>query len=318
MHRLSIIIPHYNSPDSLKELLLSIFKADVDGIQVIVVDDNSTEYIDEYKAVQNEYAGRIEFYRNDREKKGAGAARNVALGKADGQFVMFADADDYYLDGWYDAVNPFLSGNYDIVFFNPTSWNITENCKGYRVIGFSKAVLSLANGKPEGELEARYLYTPVWSKLIRRNIIIENNILFDETMHSNDVMFAMKTSYYAKKIIADVTEIYCVTKREGTLTRNLSSEAIKVRLTVLGERNRFLKKNLPRKDYSYLVKNIGFYEKIRKAVNDTPNFRGRREYYRICVKYRMPLIRCAIRYWFGEFKRKYGKPFVYIKHLFIR
>ena len=313
MYRLSIIIPHYNSPKTLRELLESIVREAGPEVQIIVSDDNSTEYLNEYEELVGQYSDRVLFVKNNRGIKGAGVARNVALENAEGEDILFADADDYFLPGWYSIVCEYIEKDADIVLFTPTCWNVTENQPGWRVAGFSKYVKALAKGQKWGEIEARYMFTPVWSKLIRRSIVVDNGIEFDPTMHSNDVMFAMKSAFYAKKFVADERNIYCVTQREGTLTRNHSADAICVRFTVLGERTRFLKKNLSYREYAHLIKVMGFYEKLQHAKELTPDPDAIKRYVRIYRKYRLPLFRSKLEYKYRDFKKKHGKPFVYVK-----
>ena len=93
--KLSIIIPHYNRPHYLRTLLLSI--PHLEEIQVIVVDDKSTEYQQEYECLKKEFSDRnIEFYDND-EVKSAGTCRNIGLRHAAGDWLLFADSDDYFI-----------------------------------------------------------------------------------------------------------------------------------------------------------------------------------------------------------------------------
>jgi len=93
----TIIIPHYNSADSLEKLLLSIPR--IPDFQVIVIDDSST--VDEDKLVQViADDGRCEFYRNTTGVQSAGACRNIGLTHALGKWLLFADADNFFVDGF--------------------------------------------------------------------------------------------------------------------------------------------------------------------------------------------------------------------------
>ena len=101
MIRLSIIIPHYNSADLLDKLLSTI--PNVQEVQVIVVDDFSTQGLDELEECKQRYINtNVEFYTNEC-KKSAGGARNTGLSYAKGQWLLFADADDYFLQDFYES-----------------------------------------------------------------------------------------------------------------------------------------------------------------------------------------------------------------------
>lgn len=116
---LSIIIPHYNTPHLLHKLIDSIPQSP--DIQIIVVDDNSDCHLDILADLQGKYCAQVEFYVNGTGRKGAGACRNVGLLHADGKWILFADADDFFLPGMYENICPYFDTNYDEVFFTPTS-----------------------------------------------------------------------------------------------------------------------------------------------------------------------------------------------------
>ncbi len=323
MNRLSIIIPHYNSPKSLKVLLESILsESSPEETQIIVVDDNSTKDLEEYSDVKRAYDGRVDFYINDTGVKGAGAARNVGLAKANGDYFMFADADDFFLSGWHSVIKEYFDSEYDIVYFNPKSQHVDGETKSYRGSFVSRAVQKMAEGKPEGEAQVRYLVTTVWSKLIKRHVIFDHNVVFQEVMHSNDVRFAMETSYYADKVVADMREIYCITERPGTLTTNLSEEAFRIRFDILCERVAFLRKHLDKREFRYVASGMRNYQRLVQARECKYSRKNRREYLHLFIKYRVPFLKSMKDYyydkWIMGFKRKHSKELIFIKHIFVK
>ena len=86
----SIIIPHHNSPSLLQRLLNSI--PERNDLEVIVVDDNSDE---EKRAYSSRSDVKI-LYIDKLQTRGAGKARNEGLAVAQGKWLLFADADDFY------------------------------------------------------------------------------------------------------------------------------------------------------------------------------------------------------------------------------
>lgn len=112
--KLSIIIPHKDIIDLLMRCLKSIPVSE--DIQVIVVDDNSPDadtYLERYPELSRPY---LEFIRAPKNG-GAGYARNIGLDHAKGKWLLFADADDLYVDDMYSIIRPYANSKADIIFF---------------------------------------------------------------------------------------------------------------------------------------------------------------------------------------------------------
>lgn len=245
MYKVSIIIPHYNSIKLLENLLESI--PNMNEIQVIVVDDNSTKDIDYYNQLIQKFPN-WEFLKNTSENKGAGAARNIGLKNAEGEWLLFADADDFFVKGFYEKINQQFATECDIIFFTPTSMELDTKYisdRHIRLCDYIENYLSQYNH--ESEYSLRYKFIVPWSKLIRRSLVQENDIFFRETMVSNDVMFSVKCGYYAKKIAAVKDIIYCVTTSKGSLTTSVNSTNLNTRLDMLIESKSFLESVLDAK-----------------------------------------------------------------------
>ena len=90
---ISIIIPAYNSSEYLKRCLDSIVCQPFEDYEVIVVDDGST---DDTGKVLDEYAKRYSRIKAvHKENGGVSTARNAGLDKAQGDYIIFVDCDDY-------------------------------------------------------------------------------------------------------------------------------------------------------------------------------------------------------------------------------
>jgi len=114
----SIIIPHFDIPDLLMRCLKSIPVSK--EIQVIVVDDNSPEadtYLEKYPELSRPY---LEFIRTTKGG-GAGYARNVGLDHAKGQWLLFADADDFFVEDMYDIITSNSDSEADVIYFKKES-----------------------------------------------------------------------------------------------------------------------------------------------------------------------------------------------------
>lgn len=206
---ISILIPHKNTPELLTKLIDSI--PNRNDIQVIVIDDNS----DQFPMLER---SNVEVLLNTSGAVGAGAARNVGLRVSRGEWLLFADADDFYLPNAFDRIVRNTSSKSDIVFFSPTSLNHSTKSIGRRHLAYERLVKEYM--KSQGEW-IRYRFHSPWSKLIRRSIVAQNEIMFDEIMVSNDIIFSLKVGILAESIDVLDEKIYCISEGHG---RNLSSK----------------------------------------------------------------------------------------------
>ncbi len=246
---LSIIIPHYERPDLLYILLTTIPKRS--EIEVIVIDDHSSDNLSALKLAEK--YPYVFFIKNKDGHKGAGAARNTGLEHARGKWILFADADDYFTDNFYDTVKEYFNTQYDIIFFPPLSIYNETGLPAKRHIKYYELIKAYADNKSiKNELLLRYRYESPCSKLINKNVVFVNNINFDETHVSNDVCFSMLTGYFSKKILCSNNTIYMITDSSQTLTKNKSTNNFLIRLNVFVKYFLFLKNNLIKKDFKLL------------------------------------------------------------------
>lgn len=222
-YNLSIIIPHFNSPKLLEKLITTI--PEKEDIQVIVVDDNSTKELEEYNIVVRKYSYKVEFYKNNSGVQSAGACRNRGLDYAKGTWVMFADADDYFLSQMYESISKYFENDYEMVIFCPTSEFIDTGEIADRHIMHEKRINQyLTNPTYENLLNVKRMKGP-WSKIIRRTVINDNNLRFSETLHHNDMYFVFLVGYYCKKTAVSGDKVYCITRNRGSLTTKVTERA---------------------------------------------------------------------------------------------
>lgn len=249
---ISIIIPHYNTPRLLEKLLGSI--PDNDEIEVIVVDDRSNEQLEAYKACIKKFANRnIVFFDNNLSVKGAGVCRNIGMNRAVGKWLLFADADDFFIEGFYEKLKLYLNSDSDIIYFTPTSIELPTGIEGIRHVEIEEAIKKyICDNNKKNDLDLRYHYVEPWSKLIKHQLVYDNNIFFDEVMFSTDCMFSIKSAFYAKKIEASEDVIYCITRMKGTLTTQNCYDNFLVRLDVFVRYYHFLREHLSNQEFRLL------------------------------------------------------------------
>jgi len=90
--KLSVVIPSYNRAHYIETAIDSVFDQKVDNIEIILVDDGSTDNTREL--VQNKYGDRIRYFYQ--ENQGIPGARNTGIKEARGDYIAFLDSDDYW------------------------------------------------------------------------------------------------------------------------------------------------------------------------------------------------------------------------------
>ena len=207
MKTLSILIPAYNSERWLPRCLISILSQIKDEVEVIIVDDGST---DRTLQCAREFAEKwscIEVF--TKKNEGVGAARNFLLDKARGEFIWFVDSDDYIVEGCLSLLLKELSETLDLLSVSYNEVNLTP----FEGTGLEFIKKRLING---------YL----WSKIIRRKIINAANIRFDSERCSQEDWFFLMHVYphlnYVKQITLKAYS-YC-DDNEQSVMRGLGME----------------------------------------------------------------------------------------------
>lgn len=253
MTQLSIIVPHYNTPLLLQKLLDSI--PDSSEIEVIVIDDHSDRNAELYLMCREKNKNRnVLFLKNHNGSKGAGNARNIGLEKAKGKWILFADADDFFMKDFWNTLKDYMTDDMmDIVYFAPTSIKLNVPEVSDRHIYYEKLVSEYCFEPSHiNEVKLRYTFWSPCSKLIKKEIIDKNNIRFDGTLHSNDVMFSAKIGFFANRISSTDKVIYCITQSEYSLTAQKDNKSLEIRKRVFCNYYFFLHKRLSRQDMQIL------------------------------------------------------------------
>lgn len=248
---ISIIIPHFNRPPMLSKLLSTI--PNNPNIEVLVIDDHSTAYLSDLYECKLRYSNmNIVFYENSDNKKGAGTARNLGITLAKGKYLLFADSDDWFLPEWETILKAARSSNADIIFFPPTSQALDGRVSRRHQDFANLIYLYLNCPSHRHEIRLRYQYCSPWSKLIKRKMVKDNHILFDETPYSEDMLFTGKIGCLAKQIQVIDKVIYCISEHNDNNTSIINEYAIKYRQKMNNRYYLFLVKNIQKKDFLYI------------------------------------------------------------------
>ncbi|MDR2342227.1 MAG: glycosyltransferase, partial [Campylobacteraceae bacterium] len=203
--KVSVIIPVYNVESYLKQCLDSVINQTLKDIEIICVDDGST---DNSLAILNEYAQKDKRITVLSQKNsGAGVARNRGLAIAKGEYIHFMDSDDYLADNIYDKLYNMAEKN-DLDIIRGKAYVFDEEKKEiihreyYELTNIIKANLldKILKFSDFPEILVKTSVTP-WQGLFKRKFLYENNILFGNLICVNDRSFWIKTLVGAKKLM---------------------------------------------------------------------------------------------------------------------
>lgn len=232
MMNFTIIVPFYNSVCSIERLLNSI-PTNV-RVEIIIIDDNSKwEEFNELKQIVSSCEYRNIILLQTKRNLGAGAARNLGLQIARGKWLIFADADDFFMPELSKAMYKYANVDEDIIYFNATSIKIPTKEPSNR----HKQIEKWINDKDDEAL--RYKFHGPVCKFVKTELIRKHKILFYESFAFNDALFSAQIGYYANKIIIDNSIIYCITESKNSTTYTVSRKIINSRILATIEVNKF-------------------------------------------------------------------------------
>lgn len=133
----SFIIPVYNRPDEVDELLQSMTRQTLTDFEVIVVEDGSVR---DCKNVCDSYAGRLDLHYHMKENSGPGQSRNYGAERARGEYLIILDSDVVLPDGYLQSVDDELKARPADAFGGPDcahpSFTPTQKAISYSMTSF--------------------------------------------------------------------------------------------------------------------------------------------------------------------------------------
>ena len=208
MVKYSIIVPVYNVDAYLDKCFNSLVNQNNDNYEIIVVNDGSTDnsqnIINEYK---NKYPKLIKAYK--KENEGLSSARNYGIDKANGEYLLFVDSDDYVSDNYLNILDNYVkSNNPDILVFNfnAVNDNLIEKKNTY-FTDFKDLQKKFLTGNPSA-----------CNKLIKKDIFIKNNIKFMENVYYEDLATIPSLVCYTSNICFIDDYLYYYVIRDNSIT----------------------------------------------------------------------------------------------------
>ena len=113
--KISIILPVYNSQNTISMTIDSIIKQTYDNYELIIINDGSS---DNSESICLEYANKYKKINYiSIENQGVSNARNIGISKATGNYIMFIDSDDEYYENTLETVYRYIKEKYELIVF---------------------------------------------------------------------------------------------------------------------------------------------------------------------------------------------------------
>ncbi len=200
--KVSVIIPVYNVENYLKQCMDSVLGQTLEDIEVICVNDSST---DGSLAILQQYERKDSRVKVITQKNGgAGAARNNGMKLATGKYLSFLDSDDFFepnmLELAYENAEKYHS---DFAVYCSDQYHTEEDC-----FKEAKWVVRKAELPPYQPFTYRQMTMNIfkvfvgwaWDKLYLREFVENHNLQFQEQRTSNDMLFVFSAVFLAKRI----------------------------------------------------------------------------------------------------------------------
>lgn len=256
--KVSIIVPVYNAQKYIERCIHYLIEQTLEEIEIIVVNDGSTDNSMEYVHKLANIDKRIKII--NQENKLQGSARNNGLSHAKGEYIGFCDADDF-VDYEY----------YETLYKTAKKYNSDVALAEYVRVGTHKF-------KPRLNIDLEAVYENISDKLnvckqnknecptnkiYRTEFLRKNHILFPEGVYCEDKLFSIKAVYYADKIsTAPNVRYYYWENPNSTVNSKKTLKHIKDKIKAKQDVLAFVKeKNIPVENWYFKAekKRYGFF-----------------------------------------------------------
>ncbi len=254
MKKVSVIIPVYNVEEYLDKALESVCNQSYKNLEIILVDDGSTDASAKKCDMWKEKDSRIIIIH--KSNGGLSSARNAGLDAASGDYIYFFDSDDYLDSNLLSAVVPYMDNGYDMAAFS------------YHIVDEKGTLLSNCDYEAGdyiiAEQTARIQYIcgvllpckagwAAWSRIYRKETIDRAHLRFADNrrVFAEDLYFCLCYNFYANKVINIQDRLYYYRVRENSI---MNKDGVQCNVGRMNELSREVRKLIESdKDLAYLL-----------------------------------------------------------------
>jgi len=196
---LSIIVPVYNVASYLREGLDSILNQEIQDIEIICINDGST---DNSLSIITEYQTKGQnIIVKSQENQGVSAARNMGLTMATGTYITFFDPDDWVKPSIYSKLIYYAQGHNLDIAFCAYQTNLSNDIIRHPFIA-NKSLSPIDMIRSKQQLHSSNAFCFSWRMIFRHDFLLNNKLYYDTRISiGEDTLFNMKAFFLAHKIL---------------------------------------------------------------------------------------------------------------------
>lgn len=217
MKKISVIIPVYNTEKYLRRCFDSVIAQDYKNLEIVIIndgsEDNSEQIINEYK---KKYPELISYYK--KENSGVADTRNFGIEKAQGDYIMFLDSDDYIDKALLKTLEEYVNKNIDLIKFKLQ--RVNEEGKTLEIV--SGATFEKTTGEDgfnklystDVLLDSPCVY------LIKKELFVKNSLKFTVGTEHEDFGLVPFIIVLAQTMVSINFYGYYYVQSDNSITRN--------------------------------------------------------------------------------------------------
>lgn len=219
MTKISCIIPAYNVEQYIERCLNAISRQKGCEVEILVVDDGSTDATGEIlrRSAARDHRIRVFHQKN----AGQGAARNFGMTQASGDYIWFIDADDWIEDGALLHMRRLIEAQApDVVFTNFARFSDRKGYEGNVIPGDFANEIICPEQLSDAEMTALLSWvTPPFRLIAQKTLLDANAVRFASGLFYEDHPFSLRLLRAAKRLYVDPLPVYTYYQRAGSTTR---------------------------------------------------------------------------------------------------
>lgn len=239
--KISIIVPIFNAEKYLQICLNSLLNQTLKDIEIICIDDGSTDHSSK---ILKEIQAKDERIKIIHQKNlGVAVARNNGISNANGEYIGFVDSDDWvdkdYFEKLYNAAM-----KYDVDVAVADFYRVGKFLKSKK-LKYNKEEL---HTEPADKIKATYIpkYNYLWNKIYKRESLEKLKIPFEKGRYYEDMIWLVQVIYSLNGLVVVPNTFYYYRKNEGSIVTQKSYKHATDRNYAEQERLKFIqKRNIP-------------------------------------------------------------------------